>query len=55
MVSMVPEPAREIERLREQAGLNIEDLLAALRERREQYGPADGTPSTPRLFARNVS
>jgi len=37
MVAMVPELAREIERLREEAGLSIEELLASLREQREQY------------------
>ena len=42
MVAMVPELAREIERLREQAGLSIEELLAALRQQREQGGVVDG-------------
>jgi bifunctional DNA-binding transcriptional regulator/antitoxin component of YhaV-PrlF toxin-antitoxin module len=42
MVPMVPELAREIERMREEAGLSIEELLAALRQQREQGGPADG-------------
>ena len=37
MVPMVPELAREIERLRLDAGLSIEELLVALREQREQY------------------
>lgn len=37
MVPMVPELAREIERVRLEAGLSIEDLLNALREQREQY------------------
>ena len=36
MVPMVPELAREIERVREEAGLSIEELLTGLRERREQ-------------------
>lgn len=37
MVPMVPELAREIERVRQEAGLGIEELLAGLREQREQY------------------
>jgi AbrB family looped-hinge helix DNA binding protein len=37
MVAMVPELAREIERARVEAGLNIEELLANLREQRERY------------------
>jgi AbrB family looped-hinge helix DNA binding protein len=37
MVPMVPELAREIERLRLEAGLSVEELLVALREQREQY------------------
>jgi len=37
MVPMVPELAREIERVRLEAGLSIEDLLNALREQREQH------------------
>jgi len=37
MVPMVPELAREIERARIEAGLSIEELLANLREQREQY------------------
>jgi bifunctional DNA-binding transcriptional regulator/antitoxin component of YhaV-PrlF toxin-antitoxin module len=37
MVPMVPELAREIERARQEAGLSIEELLAGLREQREQY------------------
>ena len=37
MVTMVPELAREIERARLEAGLGIEELLAALREQRERY------------------
>ena len=42
MVPMVPELAREIERMREEAGLSIEELLAALRQQRERGGPAHG-------------
>jgi len=37
MVPMVPELAREIERIRLEAGLGIEELLEDLREQREQY------------------
>ncbi len=37
MVPLVPELAREIERVRQEAGLNTGELLAALREQREQY------------------
>jgi AbrB family looped-hinge helix DNA binding protein len=37
MVPMVPELAREIERLREEAGLSIEELLEGLRQERERY------------------
>jgi bifunctional DNA-binding transcriptional regulator/antitoxin component of YhaV-PrlF toxin-antitoxin module len=37
MVPMVPELAREIERIRLEAGLGIEELLQDLREQREQY------------------
>lgn len=37
MVPMVPELAREIGRLRDAAGLTVEDFLAGLREQRERY------------------
>jgi len=37
MVPMVPELAREIERMRLGAGLSIEELLVGLREQRERY------------------
>jgi bifunctional DNA-binding transcriptional regulator/antitoxin component of YhaV-PrlF toxin-antitoxin module len=37
MVPMVPELAREIERMRLDAGLRIDELLGALREQRKQY------------------
>jgi bifunctional DNA-binding transcriptional regulator/antitoxin component of YhaV-PrlF toxin-antitoxin module len=37
MTPMVPELAREIERLRLEAGLSIEELLNTLREQRERY------------------
>ena len=36
-LGMVPELAREIERTRIEAGLTVEELLAGLREQREQY------------------
>jgi bifunctional DNA-binding transcriptional regulator/antitoxin component of YhaV-PrlF toxin-antitoxin module len=37
MVPMVPELAREIEKLRLEAGLSMDELLVALREQRERY------------------
>jgi AbrB family looped-hinge helix DNA binding protein len=37
MVPMVPELAREIEWMRIEAGLSIEQLLVSLREQRERY------------------
>jgi AbrB family looped-hinge helix DNA binding protein len=37
LVPMVPELAREIERLRTEAGLSTEDLLDGLRRERERY------------------
>lgn len=37
MVPMVPELAREIERLRIEAGLSTEELLDGLRRERERY------------------
>ncbi len=37
MVPMVPELAREIAYLRQEAGLTLEDLLVGLREQRERY------------------
>ena len=37
MVPMVPELAREIERMRLEAGLSVEDMLTALREQRKRY------------------
>lgn len=37
MVPMVPELAREIQRLRSEAGLSTEELLAGLRRERERY------------------
>jgi bifunctional DNA-binding transcriptional regulator/antitoxin component of YhaV-PrlF toxin-antitoxin module len=37
MTPMVPELAREIERIRLEAGLTVEELLAGLREQRERY------------------
>ncbi|PKO15954.1 MAG: hypothetical protein CVU39_10600 [Chloroflexi bacterium HGW-Chloroflexi-10] len=37
MVPMVPELANEIEKIRLEAGLSIEELLLGLREQRERY------------------
>lgn len=37
MAPVVPELAREIERIRLEAGLSINELLADLREQRERY------------------
>jgi AbrB family looped-hinge helix DNA binding protein len=37
MVPMVPELAREIEQVRLEAGLSIEELLNGLREQRQRY------------------
>ncbi|HHS96335.1 MAG TPA: AbrB/MazE/SpoVT family DNA-binding domain-containing protein [Chloroflexi bacterium] len=37
MVPMVPELAREIERMRQEAGLTLEELLEGLREQRKRY------------------
>ncbi len=37
MAPMVPELVREMERMRLEAGLSVEDLLAGLREQRERY------------------
>ncbi len=37
MAPLAPELAREIERLRLEAGLTTEELLAGLREQRERY------------------
>jgi bifunctional DNA-binding transcriptional regulator/antitoxin component of YhaV-PrlF toxin-antitoxin module len=37
MTPMVPELAREIERLRQEAGLSVEDFLKSLREQRARY------------------
>jgi AbrB family looped-hinge helix DNA binding protein len=37
MVTLVPELAQEIERLRLEAGLTTEELLDGLREQRERY------------------
>lgn len=44
MVPMVPELAREIERMRQEAGLSTEELLQGLRQQREKnYREQDGT------------
>jgi len=37
MVPMVPELAGEIERIRQEAGISMEELLQNLREERERY------------------
>ena len=37
MVPMVPELAGEIERIRQEAGISMEELLKNLREERERY------------------
>lgn len=37
MMPIVPEIAREIERMRVEAGLSLDDLLVGLREQRERY------------------
>lgn len=37
MVAMVPELAREIKRLRLEAGLSLDQLLVSLRQQRERY------------------
>ncbi|HSF83592.1 MAG TPA: AbrB/MazE/SpoVT family DNA-binding domain-containing protein [Anaerolineales bacterium] len=37
MVPIVPELAREIEQVRLEAGVSIEDLLQGLREQRQRY------------------
>ncbi len=37
LVPMVPELAREIERLRQEAGLSTEELLTGLHEQRQRY------------------
>lgn len=44
MIPMVPELAREIERIREEAGVSIEELLEGLRQQRQQsYQEAVGS------------
>jgi bifunctional DNA-binding transcriptional regulator/antitoxin component of YhaV-PrlF toxin-antitoxin module len=37
IVPMVPQLAGEIERLRQETGMSIEELLSGLREQRERY------------------
>lgn len=37
MTPMVPELAREIDKIRQEAGLSMEELLQGLREQRSQY------------------
>lgn len=45
MTPMVPELAREIGRIRPEAGLTIEELLVSLREQRERYYSENYTSS----------
>jgi bifunctional DNA-binding transcriptional regulator/antitoxin component of YhaV-PrlF toxin-antitoxin module len=47
MVPMVPELAREIERIRLEAGLSTEELLQSLREQRERYNQEKYGKPTP--------
>ena len=47
MVSLVPELAREIERMRQESGLSIEELLRSLREQREQYHASPAASDEP--------
>ena len=47
MVTMVPELAREIEKVRLEAGLSIEELLQSLREQREKYHAGSDTSNEP--------
>lgn len=47
MVPMVPELAREIERIRLEAGLSTEELLRGLREQRERYVQDTYEPGQP--------
>jgi bifunctional DNA-binding transcriptional regulator/antitoxin component of YhaV-PrlF toxin-antitoxin module len=37
MVPMVPELAREIEKLRQESGASVEELMQSIREERERY------------------
>ena len=37
MTPMVPELARELDRLRRESGVTVEELLTGLREQRERY------------------
>ena len=49
MTPMVPEVAREIERLRVEAGFSVEEMLQELREQRAKYNTEnyeDSGPST---------
>ncbi len=47
MVPMAPELAREIERMRLESGLSIEQLLLGLREQRERYHHEHYAPDQP--------
>lgn len=48
MVAMVPELAREIERMRREAGLSTAELLQGLREQRERYVHESDEPQAAR-------
>jgi AbrB family looped-hinge helix DNA binding protein len=47
MVPLVPELAREIEQMRLEAGLGIDELLKTLREQRERYYNEHYGPEQP--------
>lgn len=48
MVPMVPELAREIEKMRLEAGLSTDELLQTLREQRQKYHAGTDTPNQAR-------
>ena len=47
MMPMLPELAREIEKMRQEAGLSIGELLQSLREQREKYDAKPDSANTP--------
>ena len=47
MMPMLPELAREIEKMRLEAGLSIGELLQSLREQREKYDAGPDSANTP--------
>ena len=47
MTPIIPELAREIEKVRLETGLSIEELLSALREQRENYHARSGLSDQP--------